>query len=530
MSAQSKLYEGPALEPLIERIHKELGPDAKIISADRVRQGGVAGFFARQVFRLTVEIKQPVREGVRRPAKAGAATTNGTTATSGTVAGGNGKPARQPAMAGVGAGAVSSSGSNGKSVAGAKRPSNGTPPRQTAVVPETTPADDEVIGQALSAAVLRALQADDAGPIAALADSTTDIIELVSPLPSTETEPFARVLEQVAQAMETASPITGTAPSAPATVATTPAVAVPPVPEVTATAAVVEPVATTFASTEELLAQMAAPPETAGASVDAPPPVPSAVIPVVATTAATAPVATPVPETTATPAPSGPRSLEPSTVRELQRSGLPGSLMESVGAKVAAGTELRMALIEVLRTLPEAPPLPWRTGSLIAVVGDGAQAEALCCQLAQELGIDVGDVAFATPDAQARKHCSASTIARTAGEAAERSPGWRRSGVALVAVDAPVTGRSRSWANNVLMAMRPTAVWGLVDGQCKTEDIKAWSDDLGGMDAVAVSGVQHTVSPAAVLNAGIPVAFVDGARSSAERWASVIAERLPPCE
>lgn len=50
------LLEGPKIEPLLEQVRRDYGPTAKIISAEKVRTGGLAGFFARQRFELSVEV------------------------------------------------------------------------------------------------------------------------------------------------------------------------------------------------------------------------------------------------------------------------------------------------------------------------------------------------------------------------------------------------------------------------------------------------------------------------------------------
>jgi flagellar biosynthesis GTPase FlhF len=48
--------EGPELEPLLARVRNELGASARIVHAEKIRSGGVAGFFARERFELTVEV------------------------------------------------------------------------------------------------------------------------------------------------------------------------------------------------------------------------------------------------------------------------------------------------------------------------------------------------------------------------------------------------------------------------------------------------------------------------------------------
>ncbi|GGS86467.1 hypothetical protein GCM10010156_51250 [Planobispora rosea] len=56
------LLEGTDIEELLTQVRNEHGPDVSIVSADRVRTGGFAGFFARQRYELTVEVNdEPVR-------------------------------------------------------------------------------------------------------------------------------------------------------------------------------------------------------------------------------------------------------------------------------------------------------------------------------------------------------------------------------------------------------------------------------------------------------------------------------------
>ncbi len=96
-------------------------------------------------------------------------------------------------------------------------------------------------------------------------------------------------------------------------------------------------------------------------------------------------------------------------------------------------------------------------------------------------------------------------------------------------VDAAVTGTDRSWATHLIAALRPTAVWGVVDATAKTEDIAAWAEDLGGVDALALEHLDATVSPAAVLGLGTPVARIDGQPATAARWVATVVARINPC-
>jgi hypothetical protein len=54
--------EGPSLEELLGRVQREHGAGARILQAEKVRTGGVGGFFAREVYRIDVEVEQPAAQ------------------------------------------------------------------------------------------------------------------------------------------------------------------------------------------------------------------------------------------------------------------------------------------------------------------------------------------------------------------------------------------------------------------------------------------------------------------------------------
>jgi len=51
-------FEGGELEELLERLPSEGGPEARIVAANRIRQGGVAGFFAREGYEVVVDLAE----------------------------------------------------------------------------------------------------------------------------------------------------------------------------------------------------------------------------------------------------------------------------------------------------------------------------------------------------------------------------------------------------------------------------------------------------------------------------------------
>lgn len=56
--------EAATVEEALARLAEQVGPGAKILHANRVRRGGVAGFFAREVIELVAETTPPITDGV----------------------------------------------------------------------------------------------------------------------------------------------------------------------------------------------------------------------------------------------------------------------------------------------------------------------------------------------------------------------------------------------------------------------------------------------------------------------------------
>ncbi len=390
------MYEGPALEPLLEKVSTESGASARIVAAEKVRKGGVLGFFAREVFRVSVE-----------------------------------------------------------------------------------PGEADSSGWPNEAAALQAAQ--EAAPSEA-APELADPFALLAELPDLNeiSRPFEEVLREVSADLgpETGPPDVGPGP-----------------PERTV---------------EEL-----EPPEQARH-------------PVVAEPRPPAPLHAEIEEFLAThPQPLVPSASGGNHAADLSSAlgsaGLGPEDVEEIVFRVEHGIVAEAALVEVLGRLPKAPPLPHLSGSLIVIAGAGPRAHSLASGLAAQVGSDPSETAIATPSPAIARRVPSGLSLRGSEEAAERAPGWRRSRVAMVALDAALDG-DLTWARHVLAALRPTAVWGLVDAWAKPDDIRSWAVRLGGIDALAVENVGATSSPATSLLAGIPVALLDGAPASAARWAALVAD------
>ena len=213
--------------------------------------------------------------------------------------------------------------------------------------------------------------------------------------------------------------------------------------------------------------------------------------------------------------------------RLLARVGLPESIRRAAACTPAPmpGADLSTWLLDLLDDLPVAPRLPQGRGSVIVVAGARDAALVLAREIIAELGLDPDGLVFASPGYKGRAIPAECRITSVEAAAEARSSWRRRSRVTVVAVDAPM-GQSSDWARRTIDALEPTAVWGAVDATRKPEDLFEWSEQLGGFDAFGVRHVDDTISPAAVLQCGIPVGRIDGRPATALQWASLLAPRL----
>jgi hypothetical protein len=202
--------------------------------------------------------------------------------------------------------------------------------------------------------------------------------------------------------------------------------------------------------------------------------------------------------------------------------GLPAAYVPAAPSLAAFEAALRSSLSR----LPAAPALPKTTGSVVAVVGERNAALALARELSTEAGLDPDAVTLAT-----RRRVPARTpenlVISGSDEALEKRRSWRRrERPSVVVIDTELSGDKPAWAYHVLAALEPEATWGVVEATRKTEDVAAWVDGLGGVDALAVNDIDATSSPAAVLQLDVPVGRIDGRPASPALWAALLSERL----
>jgi hypothetical protein len=206
----------------------------------------------------------------------------------------------------------------------------------------------------------------------------------------------------------------------------------------------------------------------------------------------------------------------------LGRVGLPDTLACSVAAATGDAT---MALLHLFDRLPRPSNLPQQQGSVIAVLGNRHAALEVAERFAQQLGTNPSDVLVATRTGRAK--IDEDRRIDSVDTALERRRSWRRRRrPTVVAIESVIDRKHTSWAANLLEALEPTQVWGVVEASRKSEDIREWAVQVGGLDALAVHGLEDTASPATVLSVGVPVGLLDGEEATSLRWTSIVTARL----
>jgi hypothetical protein len=472
--ATQRRFEANTLAEVLAKVQEEVGSDAKIASAQKVRSGGAFGFFQKERFEVLVDVPDT--------------------------------PAAKPAPAAV------------------AQPMPPRPaPRSTTIIQEED--DDTLTPASLLELAQQISEEERTRTVSTESNAFADVLSRVAfqadmrsepdPEPAVQEEqpliperpafldePKPKAIPQKKVELETPAPAPAPQPQPPIDPQPIEPEPVPPAPEPVPepTPAVAETVIA-----ETVIAEPMLPTPIAQPSIAQPEPAPVAVH------------EEPEPE----PAPV-PAVRTRITDHPLAHLGLPAPYIP-VDPEVV---DLRATLTETLRErLPKTPVIRPSRGSIIAVVGEREEAEKLATELAREFGRPREEIILAT---QHVKVTTTNKVLGTVENAEDAQRSWsRRQRPTFVAIEAKPGGRDTAWAEHVLTALEPIATFGVLDATRKAEDIAAWADALGGIDCLAVNNIEETVSPASVLQAGIPVERIDGRKATPEFWALLLTERLP---
>ncbi|HEX8767917.1 MAG TPA: hypothetical protein VF714_06075 [Jatrophihabitans sp.] len=185
------------------------------------------------------------------------------------------------------------------------------------------------------------------------------------------------------------------------------------------------------------------------------------------------------------------------------------------------------ALENILDELP-APAVPPRgAGQVLAVVGELGPALQAARTCAAMLRIPRNSIGIAGLPEHTREGGDYEDYPVISGcqEALRLHTELSRAdlpAVVVIATDATEAGSDDPWAAEMLAALRPTAVWAVVDARWKTEDSQAQLDRLGRVDALVVHSAQLSASPASVWDLDLPLGLLDGRAASTFAWTGLL--------
>ena len=182
------------------------------------------------------------------------------------------------------------------------------------------------------------------------------------------------------------------------------------------------------------------------------------------------------------------------------------------------------ALENILEELP-APAVPPRgAGQVLAVVGESGPALHAAHTCAAILRIPQNSIGVAGLPEHSSQGLDYPLISGRQEALRLRTELSRADlpSVVVIATDMTEAGSDDPWAAEMLAALRPTAVWAVVDARWKTEDSQAQLDRLGRVDALVVHSAQLSASPASVWDLDLPLGLLDGRAASTFAWTGLL--------
>lgn len=205
--------------------------------------------------------------------------------------------------------------------------------------------------------------------------------------------------------------------------------------------------------------------------------------------------------------------------RRLQSLGVPTDIAFRAGA-----ADTYTAVVDAFSALPAAEPAPDGPGETLIVVGESTHAVEVARWVAEAQRLDTSHILFAGRNAaaagiEAKRRITGAHDARLWAKKLRKSDA-----PSVVAVEAALD--ESAWAAAIVEAVRPVAVWVVVDASRKTSDVAHHLQGLRRVDAICLRGTMSSGDPASPLSLRLPVALLDGRPSTPFQWAAMLCERL----
>ena len=467
------LLEGPAIEPLLAQVRDEYGSRVRIISADKVRSGGVGGFFAKQHYELSVEVPDPTED--RNDMRQTKSVTE------------NGQPTLERLL------------ERAEAQDRVDEPSPRTVTRP--IRPDAGPGVEESRSAAIGdtgAAFAELMAGLDVGGHAEHAAART-APRAKAAAPPREQSPTVRPFRP---ATTTEAPINHPPAAADEPVAVVAPVAkpLPPLPNLAERIGGLSPsTVEEDVVVEEEDVQQTAPVRTAA-------------------TFGSRPVLAPV--SPASFAPAYTVDNDP-VVRNLVKVGMP----EAMARKITGG-DTYAGVLSVLAARPSAPGIPDGPGEILVLAGDVNLGLPMAKQMLEQIEVGENHLLLAAPST-AGTGLHSSRLLSTPEVAESRVEKLHSADASwIVVMEAPVGGTDPLWVNEMCDAMGATAVWAIVDATRKTADTARHLRTLGEVEALVVHGVELTADPASVLGLDLPIYALDGKPATPHAWAAMLCARI----
>ena len=168
--------------------------------------------------------------------------------------------------------------------------------------------------------------------------------------------------------------------------------------------------------------------------------------------------------------------------------------------------------------------LPWpprRPGEVLVLVGDAVAALHAARDIARHTRLGSGSVFVVAPDllpelSEERR------IANPAHARQRRAELSQAASASIIVIDAPLTMAgdplAAEWVREMMHALSATAVWAVVDATRRPKDVRRWLTAIGGADGIVAHDVAATSEPGELLQLGAPVAYLDGVHATAGAW------------